>query len=199
MAEDWTYDGPDWIYLQPDCDADAEGRTWCKDAINIPTEERQDQTEPTDCPYVRGDIHDAVVKKLAESNRVKEHLLIQAQCHAMEARTQRNTVNQVGSLLGGVGDWGPIVAGVAAMKERLAERDAEVGKLHEFFARMAHEVWGFTDPDAGDFHDHAVEQGLLVPVPASEEFKAEWGSDEMMVFSWSTLTTEPHNGGASDE
>lgn len=68
-------------------------------------------------------------EELAESERVKEHLLLQAQCHAMEARTQRNTVNEIGSLLGGVGDWGPIVAGVAAMKEKLAERDAELEQL----------------------------------------------------------------------
>lgn len=66
MAEDWTYDGPEWIYLQPECDATEDGRLWCKDAINVPTEERQDQTEPTDCPYVRGDVYDAVVEKLAE-------------------------------------------------------------------------------------------------------------------------------------
>lgn len=71
----------------------------------------------------------ALEAQLAEAERVKEHLLVQAQCHAMEARSQRSTVNEVGSLLGGVGDWGPIVKGVAAMKEKLAERDAEVGRM----------------------------------------------------------------------
>lgn len=69
--------------------------------------------------------------KLEESERVKEHLLQEAQCHAMEARTQRNTVNEVGSLLGGVGDWGPIVEGVAAMKEKLAERDRERDRIRD--------------------------------------------------------------------
>ncbi len=69
MADQWTYDGPDWIYLQPVDDAPPEGREWSSDAINVPTDDRQDQTEPTDCPYVRGDIHDAVVLKLAERDR----------------------------------------------------------------------------------------------------------------------------------
>ena len=75
------------------------------------------------------------------------------------------------------------------------ERDAdEVTRLREFFQCMAHDVWGFGDLDGGDFHDYAVRQGLLVSVPADEDFEAEWGSDEMMVFSWSQLAIDRARG-----
>jgi NTP pyrophosphatase (non-canonical NTP hydrolase) len=69
VAEQWTYDGPGWIYLQPVEGADDDRREWYEEPINLPADYRQDQTEPTDCPYVRGDIHDAVVLKLAERDR----------------------------------------------------------------------------------------------------------------------------------
>ncbi len=85
MAEQWTYDGPEWIYLQPVDDAPPKGREWSSDAINLPTEEREDQTEPTDCPYVRGDIHDAVVEKLAERDR-EVGGLVKAFSHYHEAK-----------------------------------------------------------------------------------------------------------------
>ena len=59
--------------------------------------------------------------------REREHLLQQAQSWAQEARTQRATVREVGSVLGGVPDWGPIATMVAALRaevERLqADRD----------------------------------------------------------------------------
>ncbi len=47
-----------------------------------------------------------------ELEELIQKMKLQAQIWAGEAKTQRNTVNKVGSLLGGVPDWGPIVKGV---------------------------------------------------------------------------------------
>lgn len=80
MVENWTYDGPEWVFLQPAEDADAEGRTWCKDAINTPVDYRQDQTEPTDCPYVRGDMYEALEEKISVQAKLIEKLGYDHEC-----------------------------------------------------------------------------------------------------------------------
>ena len=86
---------------------------------------------------------------------------------------------------------GPRETAVNSLESQLHAKTEECEKLRTFFERMGHEVWGYSEPDAGDFHEYAVEQGLLVPVPADEEFKAEWGAEEMYVFSWSPLALTP--------
>jgi hypothetical protein len=48
--------------------------------------------------------------------REREAILQQARIWALEARTQKSTVDEVGSILGGIPDWGPIAAGVEALK-----------------------------------------------------------------------------------
>lgn len=113
--------------------------------------------------------------KLEESNRVKDHLLLEAQGWAMEAKTQRNTVNGVGSLLGGVGDWGPIVEGVANMKEKIAEQDQKA-EMQMDTIKTAH-YWLREYVDDADNATHArrillgsivAEEGR-VPNPAALE------------------------------
>lgn len=59
----------------------------------------------------------------------REAILHEAKCWAMEAKTQRNTVNEVGSALGGVPDWGPIAKGVRENLERLGDLEARVAPL----------------------------------------------------------------------
>jgi hypothetical protein len=57
-------------------------------------------------------------KEIENLEKEKELILQQARCWAFEAKTQRNTVNQVGSLLGGIPDWGAIVKGVREKIEK---------------------------------------------------------------------------------
>lgn len=45
-------------------------------------------------------------------------------------------------------------------------------------------AWMGGDIDGGDFQSEMVERGVLVEVPASEEFKAEWQEDTMFVMAW---------------
>jgi hypothetical protein len=65
------------------------------------------------------------IQSLTEENerleKERESILQQARCWAGEAKGQRNTVNQVGSLLGGVPDWGPIVKGVDEKINRITQ------------------------------------------------------------------------------
>lgn len=68
----------------------------------------------------------------------RDAILQEARAWACEAKTQRATVNEVGSALGGVPDWGPIASSV---RERLAAGDAAQAQvetlavaLRDFFA-----------------------------------------------------------------
>lgn len=90
-----------------------------------------------------------------------------------------------------------VIRDIRLRDERIYALDAEVrrlradrDRLREFFEHMAHEQWGFSEIDGGDFQDRAVEQGLLVEVPADEQFKAEFDCDVMFSFSWSPLAAK---------
>lgn len=88
--------------------------------------------------------------RLADAERQRDAMLQQAQCWAAEAKAQRATVNEVGSALGGIPDWGPIAATVG---ERLAERDALRAEL--------------------DAERAARGTGVLVPSDKLKEMQAE--------------------------
>jgi hypothetical protein len=61
-------------------------------------------------------------KDIENLEKEKELILQQARYWAFEAKTQRNTVNQVGSLIGGIPDWGAIVKGV---REKIEKSESE--------------------------------------------------------------------------
>lgn len=71
----------------------------------------------------------------------------------------------------------------AELREMREERD----NLRKLFEHMALDAWGVPEFDGGDFQYYAVQQGLLVEVPADETFKAEYDCDVMFTFSWSPL------------
>jgi len=66
----------------------------------------------------------------------------------------------------------------------------EIERLRQFFEAMAADVWDLHTIDGGDFQDTAEKLGLIVRVPASEEFREEFGADEMLVWSWNQLALE---------
>lgn len=67
-------------------------------------------------------------KRADELGKILEQVRLQAVCWAGEAKGQRDTVNRVGSLLGGVPDWGAIVGGVKELKEQHDELLAALKK-----------------------------------------------------------------------
>ncbi len=69
----------------------------------------------------------------------------------------------------------------------------ERAALEEFAQR----AWEGYDIDGGDFQEIMVKHGLMVEVPADEEFRAEWDCDTMFVLSWTPkrdALKEPTNG-----
>ncbi len=68
--------------------------------------------------------------------------------------------------------------------ELMAERD----NLRRALEWISSEFNSGTGPTDLDYFDTMVNLGLLVPVPATEEFKDDWGEDTMYVLSWKALT-----------
>jgi len=60
--------------------------------------------------------------RVAELEAQRDAILQESRTWAMEAKTQRQTVNEVCSVLGGIADWGPVV-------ERVAELEADRERL----------------------------------------------------------------------
>ena len=87
---------------------------------------------------------------------------------------------------------------VASLRAELEEAKAQIEELakdqskhRELFEHVTHALWEFTgDIEWSDWQDKAEELGLLVSVPASEDFKAEWEADEMFVWAWSEAATD---------
>ena len=71
--------------------------------------------------------------------------------------------------------------------------EAENTKLREFFEAVFEAVWDMSDPDGGDLQDAAERLGLIVRVPADEQFRDEYDADEMFVWVWHPLAAEALN------
>lgn len=69
----------------------------------------------------------------------RDAILLQARCWAGEAKAQQSITREVGAILGGIPSWGPIAAGVEAMR---TERDAAIAQLAAIQGGMG-EVVGF--------------------------------------------------------
>lgn len=79
----------------------------------------------------------ALRKKLDEVTAQRDAILLQARTWACEAKFQRNTVQEVGSILGGIPDWGPIAAGVEGLRQD-AERYRFVRELAWYVDQAAY-------------------------------------------------------------
>lgn len=82
--------------------------------------------------------------------------------------------------------------GYRVCAESIAELVAERDKLRAFVAEMANEFWGFQDASYEDFQVYAEKYGIIVSIPATPEFKAEWDADEMFVLSWNLTARDEH-------
>lgn len=81
--------------------------------------------------------YDALKAERDATVQALQHVRQQAAGWKQEARTQKNTVDEVGAVLGGVPDYGPIVASVTAL---VAERDRLAAVVEK--ARAWDACWG---------------------------------------------------------
>lgn len=73
--------------------------------------------------------------KHAQAVKERDAILMQARIWSGEAKTQRNTVNEIGSILGGIPDWGPVVAKVGGLLGRVNSAEAELDKARELLGK----------------------------------------------------------------
>ncbi len=82
---------------------------------------------------------------------------------------------------------GDLLDEVERLRSQLDEARRQNEKLREFVAFCMREgSWMGGDIDGGDAQDKAEELGLIVEVPADQEFRDEYDSDTMLVLAWRT-------------
>lgn len=70
-------------------------------------------------------------------------------------------------------------------KERAEAAEEERDRLRKLFQHIQRELWmNECDVEWGDWEPMAMELKLLVLVPASDEFREEYGHDQMLVWAW---------------
>ena len=67
---------------------------------------------------------------------------------------------------------------------RIAEMEAEQEPLRAALEKICSDVWGYSDIDGGEVQDYLEASGLLVEVPASDDFRAEYDCDTMFQLRW---------------
>lgn len=97
-----------------------------------------------------GTLLDAIDRLRAE----RDAILMQARIWASEAKTQQAITKEVGAILGGVPDWGPIASGVEALR-RDAERYQRLGD--HFVSHRTSNKWRCFIPDIGGALDESVD------------------------------------------
>ena len=109
------------------------------------------------------------------------------QTHRLREASKSAVVDTVG----GVVDGAPTktINYLQRLRE-LVKAEAERDELREVMETLAQIVWDGCDIDGGDFQDLLEKKGLLVTVPASEEFASEFDTDTMFALKWSPLARE---------
>lgn len=95
-------------------------------------------------------VHQALGKVVAQ----RDAILLQARIWSGEAKAQRGTVNDVGSILGGMPDWGPIAAKVGDLVDRLNTSDQRNDDAADLMRRALVAIEG--DGWTGLEHDIAI-------------------------------------------
>ena len=78
----------------------------------------------------------------------------------------------------------PVVRRLRHDYKEIMKQRAEIQKLRDALQWCAQHAWEGGDIDGGDFQSEMIERGILVEVPASQEFKDEWDTDVMYVMAW---------------
>lgn len=102
---------------------------------------------------------EAMKQRAEDADALAERLKLEAQAHAMEARTANSTINEIYQVVsGGKGEPArhhascPVREKLEAMKREMAEKDARIAALEEALKPFAEEA-GCYDPDTGDDDD----------------------------------------------
>ena len=83
---------------------------------------------------------------------------------------------------------------VKGIKKELTALRTENEKLKAVLLWCCEQVWECCDIDGGDFQERMQAAELLVEVPASEDVRAEYDTDVMLVTSWSPLAKAKGEG-----
>ena len=87
--------------------------------------------------------NDRLRAKNARLTDQRDAILLQARVWAGEAKTQQAITREIGEILGGIPSWGPIAAGVEAMRQQLALAKTQLEQrvpLYEAINRAAREL-----------------------------------------------------------
>ena len=79
----------------------------------------------------------------------------------------------------------PVVRKLKVDYKEIMKQRAEIQQLRDALLWCAAQAWEGNDIDGGDFQNEMIERGIMVEVPASQEFKDEHLSDHMYVMAWS--------------
>lgn len=79
---------------------------------------------------------EALQRKVTELTNQRDAILLQARCWAGEAKAQQAITKAVGEALGGVPNWGPIAAGVEALRAELAATKKKLSVAQQFSPRI---------------------------------------------------------------
>ena len=79
---------------------------------------------------------------------------------------------------------------VAKFNKWTVERDQEIEQLRAALWWCTESVWDGHDIDGGEFQGQMVERGLMVIVPADEEFKSQYDATEMYAWNWGSAAKE---------
>lgn len=79
---------------------------------------------------------------------------------------------------------------VDALMDENASLIDERNRLREAVENVMFDEWGYRESEAPDMQDELTRLGLLVEVPADEDFKREWDADTMLTFAWSPLAAK---------
>jgi hypothetical protein len=74
---------------------------------------------------------DKAIRRGATLEAQRDAILLQAQCWAGEAKAQQSITREVGEILGGIPDWGPIAESVAGVVEERQRIEGEFTQLRE--------------------------------------------------------------------
>jgi hypothetical protein len=81
--------------------------------------------------YVSSEDYDTLRTANQRLEGERDAILLQARCWAGEAKAQQSITREVGEILGGVADWGPIADSVAAIVADRQRLEGENKRLRE--------------------------------------------------------------------
>lgn len=126
--------------------------------------------------------------KHAQAIKERDAILLQVRAWSGEAKAQRATVNEVGAILGGIPEWGPIATKVGDLQQRLSAADERAdileGLLRE--ARHNHGLMLMSDPPRDAWRHHRMNERIDAALKPAEGRKPSTCTWSHYQSSWFT-------------